>query len=353
MAPISRHSPMLYATTNRIAANAASGMNRARGAAASRMTTSVRACTIPAIGDRAPERMLVAVRAIAPVAGNAAEKRHDQIRRALRDQFHVGLVAITAHVVGDDGGEQALDRRQQRDGDGRRQERHDQIGANLREAEAGQARRDPAEPAADRLNVEPERHAADGRDEQGDDRSRHAPRDSGPNENDGERGQCDAERLDIDRAEVSQQFAHPLEEFARHVIDRQAEKVLDLRGGDQDRDAVREADRHGPGNVANRRAQAGQAHGEQHHTGHERAGQKPRHAELGHDAGDDHDECAGRPGDLAARAAERGDDESGDDGGVDSGHGRDAGRDGERHGQRQGDQADGHSGYRIGYEIGS
>ena len=45
-------------------------MKLASGAATSSTTSSVRACTIPATGVAAPERMLVAVRAIAPVAGS-------------------------------------------------------------------------------------------------------------------------------------------------------------------------------------------------------------------------------------------------------------------------------------------
>src|SRR5581483_10611265 len=46
-----------------------SGTNRASGAAASKIVSSVSACTMPATGVPAPERILVAVRAIAPVAG--------------------------------------------------------------------------------------------------------------------------------------------------------------------------------------------------------------------------------------------------------------------------------------------
>ena len=66
---ISRHSPMFHATTNRIADNTASGTRRASGASHSTTASNVSACTIPAIGVLAPERMFVAVRAMAPVAG--------------------------------------------------------------------------------------------------------------------------------------------------------------------------------------------------------------------------------------------------------------------------------------------
>ena len=53
----------------RMAASTAIGMAPASGAATSRITSSVSECTMPATGVFAPDRMLVAVRAIAPVAG--------------------------------------------------------------------------------------------------------------------------------------------------------------------------------------------------------------------------------------------------------------------------------------------
>ena len=59
---------MFHATTNRIAASDASGTLPAQGDTTSRTSTSTSACTTPAIGALPPLRMLVAVRAIAPVA---------------------------------------------------------------------------------------------------------------------------------------------------------------------------------------------------------------------------------------------------------------------------------------------
>ena len=60
---------MLIATTISTADSAASGTYCASGAAASTTTSSVSAWIMPATGVRPPVRMLVAVRAIAPVAG--------------------------------------------------------------------------------------------------------------------------------------------------------------------------------------------------------------------------------------------------------------------------------------------
>ena len=94
-------------------------MKRASGAATSRTTSSVSAWTIPATGVRAPERMLVAVRAIAPVAGRPPNSGDDDVGDALRDQLDVRVVAIAAHPIGDDRRHQRLDRAEHRDGERR------------------------------------------------------------------------------------------------------------------------------------------------------------------------------------------------------------------------------------------
>ena len=60
---------MWYATTTRIAASVAIGINAAHRPAASVITSSVSACTMPATGVRPPFLTFVAVRAMAPVAG--------------------------------------------------------------------------------------------------------------------------------------------------------------------------------------------------------------------------------------------------------------------------------------------
>ena len=58
---------MFQATIARRPASAGSGMKTASGAATSIAISTNPACAIPAIGVRAPERTLVAVRAIVPV----------------------------------------------------------------------------------------------------------------------------------------------------------------------------------------------------------------------------------------------------------------------------------------------
>src|SRR6266851_2061320 len=67
---ISSQSPMLYATIIKIAAKADNGTFFTSGAANRTIASSVNAWIIPATGVLAPERTLVAVRAMAPVAGS-------------------------------------------------------------------------------------------------------------------------------------------------------------------------------------------------------------------------------------------------------------------------------------------
>ena len=66
---------------------------------------------MPAMGERAPARILVAVRAMAPVAGNAAEQGRDNVGNALRDELDVGVVAVAASCRRQTTAENRLSRR--------------------------------------------------------------------------------------------------------------------------------------------------------------------------------------------------------------------------------------------------
>ena len=72
---------MFRATFTSTALRVARGMNLARGAAASRMTSRVSACTMPATGVRAPHLMLVAVRAMAEVAAMPPNRGETMLAR--------------------------------------------------------------------------------------------------------------------------------------------------------------------------------------------------------------------------------------------------------------------------------
>ena len=137
------------------------------------------------------------------------------------------------------------------------------------------------------------------------------------------------------------------EEFAGNGADAKAEEVLDLRGGDQDGDAVGESDDDRAGDESHRCTEAGEGHGDEDDAGHERDHSRPLMPKRRDDAGDDDDERSGRPADLRSRAAQRGDEKTGDDGGVEAGLRSDSGGDAEGHGERQGHQADGDAGQKI------
>ena len=141
------------------------------------------------------------------------------------------------------------------------------------------------------------------------------------------------------------------EEIGRHLVDLQAEQVLDLRDRDQHGDAVGEADDDRDRDVAHQRAEPEPAEREQEHAGEHGRDQQVGDAVALDDAVDDDDEGARRAADLHARAAERRDQEAGDDRGEDSLLGLDAAGDRERHRQRQGDDADGEAGAEVGGEA--
>ena len=177
--------------------------------------------------------------------------------------------------------------------------------------------------------------------EERDDRTGHARESLRHEQDQRERGGRDRRRRPVDRRKSLQDEGHPLEELARIPVQRESEEVLDLRRRDQQRDAVREAEHHGARDELHRLTESGEGEEQQDDAGHHRHHQQPGQAVLRDDAGDDHDERAGRSADLDARSAERRDEESADDRRVDAGLGRDAAGDAERHGQRQRHQAHG------------
>ena len=85
------------------------------------------ACIAAASGERAPARMFVAVRASAPVAAMPPKNGHTMLRDAERDQLGVRIVLGAGHAVGDDRGQQRLDRAEHRDRERRRQQLADHL----------------------------------------------------------------------------------------------------------------------------------------------------------------------------------------------------------------------------------
>ena len=150
---------------------------------------------MPATGVRPPFLTLVAVRAIAPVAGMPPKRPDAMLAMPCADELDVGLVAAADHAVGHDGREQRLDRGEQRDGHRRREELADARRARRPEGSGAgidawiSPKRD-----ADRLDGQAERRDGGRRGEDRDDRRRNLARDLRPEQQDRERPGGDADR---------------------------------------------------------------------------------------------------------------------------------------------------------------
>ena len=133
---------------------------------------------------------------------------------------------------------------------------------------------------------------------------------------------------------------HPQPEFAGDLGQMQAEEIFDLRAGNQHCDAVGKADDHRPRNKLHRGAHAGCAQNYKYGAGHHGAHVKSVNAMDGDDPGNYDDESAGGPANLGLRSAQCGDQKAGDHRAVDARLRRESGCNGESHGQRQGHQPD-------------
>jgi hypothetical protein len=98
----------------------------------------------------------------------------------------------------------------------------------------------------------------------------------------------------------------------------QPEKILDLRAGDEDGDAIGEADDYGPRDKFHARTQSSDAHDDEQDAGHNGDHEEAVNAVRGDDAGDDDDEGAGGAADLSLGSAKGGDEEAGNNGAVDA-----------------------------------
>ena len=96
------------------------------------------------------------------------------------------------------------------------------------------------------------------------------------------------------RAMLGEQRQAP-EKLARHFADRQAEEILDLRAGNQDRDAVGEADHNRPRNVFDGLPQSGDPQQHQHEPRHEGAHIQSIDPIFGNDVIHDDDKSAVGP----------------------------------------------------------
>jgi hypothetical protein len=134
------------------------------------------ACSIPATGTARAGADVGGGAGDRAGDGHAAEERRRDVGRALRHQLAVRAVPPAAHRVGDHGREQALDAAQQRERERVGQDGQQPLDRDRRQAGGGQALRDAAEAAADRLDRQAERRAGEGASDHGDQQSRPAGR---------------------------------------------------------------------------------------------------------------------------------------------------------------------------------
>jgi len=167
-----------------------------------------------------------------------------------------------------------------------------------------------------------------GAEQEGDNRAGDAVREGAAQDHDeyGGRSQCGSRYRKW--VEVAGQRLHTLPEDAGDFGELQAEEIFHLSAGDQDGDAVGEADHDRTGNELDCRAHAGDAHNHQQNAGHHGTHEKSIDAVKGNDAGDDHDEGAGWSPIWGFGTAECGDEKAGDDGAVNAGLGCESGGDG-------------------------
>ncbi|MNF76621.1 hypothetical protein D3C84_587380 [compost metagenome] len=127
----------------------------------------------------------------------------------------------------------------------------------------------------------------------------------------------------------------------------QTEKILPLPDPDDHPDPGGEADDHRIGDELDDGAEAGDAEEQQHGAGHHGGDLQAVHTVFGGDPRENHDEGAGRSGNLQTAAAQQGDQQAADDRGVDALFRLDPGGDGKRHGQGQRDDPDDHAGHQV------
>ena len=284
---------------------------------------------------------MVAVRAMAPVAGRPPKQTEARLARPLGDELAIGAVAAAAEAVGDDGREEGFDAGEEGDCEGAGEKFFDARGVEGRQGRRREHIGEIAEARADCVDGEIEEGRRERGGDDGEEESGEFGGEAAHEEDEGERGSGDGERGETESGRVLQ-VGEPLgDEVGGGFGDNEAEEIFDLAGEDDEGDAGGEAGDDRLGHIFDDRAEAEDSGDKQHEAGHE-GGLKQAVIAVGRDdIEDDDDESAGGAADLEAAAAEGGDDEAGDDGGDEAFVRGCAAGDGERHCQGEGDDGDG------------
>ena len=264
---------------------------------------------------------------------------------------------VVNHAVGNDRRKERFNRRQERDGERGHEQVFDVGEIYVNPFELGERIRNVAEARVDCLRFPAElrhRKRGEGADENRADLSRNAlaPRQR-PVDDYEHREQPDEKRGNVRRADCLADCDALGNEVFGHFVDLQPEKVLHLRGHDEDCDAVCEAHYDGARNVADCVAHFRNAHHDEEDARKERRHRKRRIPVLPDDSRHDYDERASRAADLDFRAAEDRDYKARDNRRVDALFGRDAACYAERHCQREGEDSDAKTRAQVGGENGT
>ncbi len=120
-----------------------------------------------------------------------------------------------------------------------------------------------------------------------------------------------------------------MQKFIRYLVQGEAEEVLQLGAGDEDGNAVSEADHHRAGNELDGGTHSGKAQQHQDDARHQRTHVQAIQPVRGDNTGHHNDEGPGGSANLGARAAEGRNEETREDGAVEARFRRDAGGNGE------------------------
>ncbi len=237
--------------------------------------------------------------------GDPAEDRGGEVRHALGHQLHVGAVATADHPVGHNRREERLNRAEERDRERRLHELPGRVPGHLRNPRCRKPAADLPEAGTDRLDVEMEDLHGRGRGNQGDERTGDAAVDPGPELNDQDRPDADAQGPEVHRVQMPGVAAPLLHEVGRHGGHAKPEEILDLAGENHDADPGGETGGDRVRDELDRAAQSRQAKADEHHAGHQGGDRETVDPVALDDPVDDHDEGAGRAADLYPGAAER------------------------------------------------
>src|SRR5690606_14352031 len=304
------------------------------------------------------------------LGGDAAEEGHHHIAQALTDQLGVGVVAGAGQAVGHQRAEQRLDGAEHGYRQGRGQQLAQQLEVDQQRLAIGTGQfpgQDPlrrqrrnagmgysvefiAEAAAqsgDRHIQAHQQQPQQAAQQQGDQVAGDAPGQARPENQycQGYRPHQGVTRTDARQCPGQRLQLVQIVGVRPYVL--QAEKVLDLQGGDDNADPRGEAHHHRVGHELDQVAHARHSQHHQYGPGHQ-GNQQQAAQPVGLGNGQQyHHEGGGGTGDIEPRTSEQGDDQPADDTGIETMLGRHPDRDGQGHGQRDGDDAHGDAGKYI------